>query len=82
MYKLSLKKKKKIVILAGLGLVGSIRTVNQLMTIIEQGHPGEARGRMRMIVAEKNREQDKLRRLENNDGNPKDEQATHVDIIH
>lgn len=81
MYKLSFKK-KKIVILAGLGLVGSIRTVNQLMTIIEQGHPGEARGRMRMTVAGKNREQDKLRRLENNDRNPKDEQATHVDIIH
>lgn len=52
------------------------------MTIIEQGHPGEVRGRMRMIVAGKNREQDKLRRLENNDGNPKDDQATHVDIIH
>lgn len=52
------------------------------MTIIEQGHPGEARGRMRMIVAGKNREQDKLRRLENNDRNPKDEQATHVDITH
>lgn len=52
------------------------------MTIIEQGHPGEVRGRMRMIVAGKNREQDKLRRLENNDGNPQDDQATHVDIIH
>ncbi len=80
MYKLSFKKKK--VILVGPGLVGSIRTVNQLMTIIEQGHPGEVRGRMRMIVAGKNRELDKLRRLENNDRNPKDEQATHVDIIH
>ncbi len=79
MYKLSFKKKS---ILVGPGLVGSIRTVNQLMTIIEQGHPGEVRGRMRMIVAGKNRELDKLRRLENNDRNPKDEQATHVDIIH
>lgn len=29
---------------AELGLVGSIRAVNQLMTIIEQGRPWEVRG--------------------------------------
>lgn len=52
------------------------------MTIIEQGHPGEAIRRMRMILEEKNREQDELRRLENNDSNPEEEQATRVDIIH
>lgn len=51
----------------GLGLVGSIRAVNQLMTIIEQGRPWMARGGMRMTVEEQHREQDKLRRLENND---------------
>lgn len=35
---------------AELGLVGSIRAVSQLMTIIEQGRPWEVRARMRISM--------------------------------
>ena len=35
---------------AELGLVGSIRAVNQLMTIIEQGRPWDVREGMRMTM--------------------------------
>lgn len=54
---------------AELGLVRSIRAVNQLMTIIEQGRPWEVREGMRVAVVEQHGERDKLWRLENNNQN-------------
>lgn len=54
---------------AELGLVGSIRAVNQLMTIIEQGRPWEEGEGMSMTMGEQHGERDELWRLENNDRN-------------
>lgn len=54
---------------AGLGLFGSIRAVNQLMTIIEQGRLWEVREAMRMTMREQHGEWDELCRLENNNQN-------------
>lgn len=54
---------------AELGLVGSIRAVNQLMTIIEQGRLWEEGEGMSMTMGEQHRERDELWRLENNDRN-------------
>lgn len=54
---------------AELGLVGSIRAVNQLMTIIEQGCPWEVGAGMRITMGEQHGERDELWRLENNDQN-------------
>lgn len=54
---------------AELGLARSIRAVNQLMTIIEQGRPWEVRAGMRITMGEQHGERDELWRLENNDQN-------------
>lgn len=54
---------------AELRLVGSIRPVNQLMTIIEQGRPWEVRVGMRITIGEQHGERDELWRLKNNDQN-------------